>query len=74
MFFLGTFFLRSLCLRCRDCVNSLLTVLDSQDLSSFAVVKDYPWFLTCLGIEVFVSILFKGSGFFAVFGRLSEFW
>ena len=47
---------------------------DLHDLSSFAVAKDNLWFLTCPGTERFLSILFKGSGFFAVFGRLSEFW
>ena len=47
---------------------------DLHDLSSFAVAKDNLWFLTCPGIECFLSILFKGSGFFAVYGRLSEFW
>ena len=45
-----------------------------HDLSSFAVAKDNLWFLLCPGTECFLSILFKGSGFFAVFGRLSEFW
>ena len=47
---------------------------DLHDLSSFAIVKDNLWVLTCPGTECFLSILFKGSGFFAVFGRLSEFW
>ena len=47
---------------------------DLHDLSSFAVTKDNLWFLTSPGTECFLSILFKGSGFFAVFGRLSEFW
>ena len=47
---------------------------DLHDLSSFAVAKDNLWFLTCPGIECFLSILFKSSCFFAVFGRLSEFW
>ena len=47
---------------------------DLHDSSSFAVAKDNLWFLTCPGIECFLSILFKSSCFFAVFGRLSEFW
>ena len=47
---------------------------DLHYLSSFAVAKDNLWVLTCPGTECFLSILFKGSGFFAVFGRLSEFW
>ena len=47
---------------------------DLHHLSTFAVAKDNLWFLTCPGIECFLSILFKSSCFFAVFGRLSEFW
>ena len=47
---------------------------DLHDLSSFAVTKDNLWFLTCPGTECFLCVLFKGSDFFAVFGRLSEFW
>ena len=47
---------------------------DLHDLSSFTIAKDNLWFLTCPGTECFLSILFKGSGFFAVFGRLCEFW
>ena len=47
---------------------------DLHDLSSFAVANDNLWFLLCPGTECFLSILFKGSGFFAVFGKLSEFW